>query len=1276
MPATGDLINLNTLVLTDTFNTWLNRTNQIVDSINPLQVYDVDVGAGVTSIQTGAGLAKYTGEVAGNYNGVVTIGLNPGPGIGYESLSGQSRTIVDFQYFDTYGRVLSGAGASGAATRVATNDEYIVNDVSDTTTSSKGTAKKIQARNILPPEISMDVLTISGNVIIKGSLSTFGASDFIGSNNLRIEDKQIELAYQQAIPLGLTGVTSGTFPLTGGITAYYFTNSTNLTSAFYGFLQSFTAAAAGPTGTAVIGSLFGSVLGGDDSYGPEDFGATGFISRSITGNPRYLYNTKGGITNSFLNNSNLDEGGVVLKGSEGDKSWLWIWTDNDTGEYYDSWQANSNIGVNGSSNAVISRVYRSFGYTGTDQTKSQYIFAAESGRNAEIYLAETSTALAPLSFTASGSWRVARDRSTNNLVFSVGATGISGLSESFLITPGASGATYPGVTVNNYARNFNADLLDGAHASLTAAAFTIPIANSLGRIDGSWVSSDSLRRRYTYAGHGLTFGMSVRVVPTSGGFTSAVAVDAEKGEAIGIVSAVYSSSEFEITHKGRIDNISGANMTLEGSAFVPGNVYFLGASANSPGKLIADPDYTAATRIGTGQIRKPMLLAISATQGFVMNYVGTKVPTATDQVYLYGLVPVGTIQAYAGDLDYITSEWLLCDGDVYRAVDYPELYNTIGRTYEGRITFSASGTTGTMVGGVRNMASGQTYTITPIGSVTSYTATVNSVDAATGVVTFGATVNCGAGTHRIVPTTNSLGENLFFVPDLRTRSIVGGSTGDAQYTSANIESYTTGQFGGTENINVGPGSIPPHIHTTTTVSANVTPGSQTLVTSVGSGGVATPGDDIDNRSPYLVTHYIIRAKAETGATILTGHNHDGRYHFLNDNMKISANGNYRGFPSVAGFTGFNVYADSSLLGRTAYILSCFVPTTPYTGVLQNDSRTKTNMVGDLTIWGTGLTALNGATGAHRPTFTFSTHAAALYIEGGTANMPAPYIDFYTDGAGPQGSVRGLTLPAADTHAANKYYSDTSNKTIALTTPTGEWSVKHNALALNRSAQSSKILTVGYNQNLAVSGLDSVCQTTVYGDFTVYGDGLTTGTNKTGHSSVTFAVDPLSSSVSIEGSSNNPGKPAPALVFVNSSNINNPIGIIAGLTAPTTNDRAANKWYVDNNEIKYFEYSSLLGISAPYTKNLNSDSYGIWYVNMEGTCTDAFAGSDSYAIGITVNSKTIQLNILNHPDGTAPISMSAIVMVDNATPKIEITNITNMILQNIVAYKIGGSATIV
>ena len=49
---TSDLLNpsLDTILLTDTFNEWVTRTNTIVDYLNPLNVYDVIpvTGSGIT----------------------------------------------------------------------------------------------------------------------------------------------------------------------------------------------------------------------------------------------------------------------------------------------------------------------------------------------------------------------------------------------------------------------------------------------------------------------------------------------------------------------------------------------------------------------------------------------------------------------------------------------------------------------------------------------------------------------------------------------------------------------------------------------------------------------------------------------------------------------------------------------------------------------------------------------------------------------------------------------------------------------------------------------------------------------------------------------------------------------------------------------------------------------------------------------------------------------------------------------------------------------------
>ena len=1203
MPTTGDLIDLNTLVLTDTFNTWLNRTNQIIDSINPLQVYDVDVGVGSTASETGAGLAKYTGEVAGNYNGVITLGVNPGPGIAYESLSGQSRTIVDFRYFDDYGRVLGGTGTSASPSRVASSDEYLVNDISDTSSSAEGTVKKIQARHMLPPEVAMDVLTISGDVIIKGSLSTLGANDFIASNNLRIEDKQIELAYQQSIGLGMTGVTSGSFTAGNlGATAYYFVNGSTTTPVFYGHLQSFTAAAAGPTGVLFLGALF------QDPYGPEDVGATGFISLSSTGANGFEFYSNLGITASFLSNSVLSEGGIVLKGSEGDKSWLWIWQDTDTGKYYDSWQTNSNISINGNTNAVISRVYRSAGYTGVNQ--SEFIFAAENGKNAEMIFAETSSEIAPLNFTG-GSWKITKQNGTNYLIFSTGATGISSYDQNFLITPGASGTTYSGIPVNNYAKSLNADMVDGAHASTTRSAYSIPVALSDGRVDGDLLNADAIRRRYTQASHGLTFGQAVRFDITTGGFTAALATTPEKAEAVGIVSSVESSSQFVVTHQGRIDGISGASMTLEGASFTAGVVYFLGASAASVGKFTSDPDYSNATKLLPGQIRKPMLLALSATQGYVMDHPGGRVTPPTDLVYLSGIVPVGSIYPYSGRLDTLPSEWLVCDGDRYLSSDYPELYNAIGTNYDARIVLdpAVTGTgvalsvdRGVVVGGARRIQVGDRLKIT---TTAVNTVTVTSVNTTTGLIVFSGTpiTVTQRNTYVLNAHQDSAGVSIFFVPDLRSRTIIGGNTGDNQYNSnTDLTAYTRGNLGGSETNRIGPGVLPGHQHGLTVIDninlsgLTIPSGGSRLVSNVSPGGDSQTGNAFDIRQPYIVTHFIIKALPGTGATILTGHNHDDRYHPLQGSFSISG-GN-------ATYGVWGVYHPASYVtrpgGQTA-VMKVFYSNDA--GRLPTESKTETWLYGDFTLWGDGTTSASNVTGHVSESFAFDTRVNQMYVLGNGTGRPNPKFDFinvsdpinaYTVERNtyvPVGRISGLTMPSYNHSAVNKFYSDTSDKTVPANIAGyyGDWAVRHPVAALGSRPTvgpaagidplGTAILQTRYDAGNGSTLAESRCQTFVFGDLTVYGDGLTStlaAGNRTGHNEITLAVDPMKSQVTIEGSDTNLGKPPPVIDMLNSAASERPIGKIKGLTAPTQDDQAANKWYVDQNRNREVVNISMAG----------------------------------------------------------------------------------------------------
>lgn len=831
----GNLINLNSLVLSDTFYTWINKTNQIIELINPLQVYDVDVNGGIL---------KQTGLDAGNYNGVITLSVNSGPGIGTRTYTnGQSHTIVDFGQMVPFGLAATGASNSYF---VQNSDEFLFNAVDDFSggpsasgnPATSGTVKKVQASKMFPPLIDSTLVTFGGNVTVNGSLTVNGASTYVAANNLQVQDKQIQFAFQQSIAITITGGTANN--LVAGTTGFYFIDNVGLTANKYGNVQSFTGnAVAGFTGTAVLGYPFS-----DGDSAASFVGITGYLSSSSTGANRRAIESVGSVQDAFLSDENLSQAGIIARGASGDKSLLWIYQD-DTGALYKSWIANANLGVDGNTNAIISRVFRSYGYTGISQ--SQFIYAAEPTKNPEIYLTRIAdSSVDPLTFTG-GTWKIAQD-GDKNLVFSSGPTGPESSSQSFLITPGASGTTYPNVTFGNFASGLNVDMVDGAHARTGPTASGIPVSDTYGRLDDNWLNASSLRKRYVVAAHGLTAGDVIRLGAT--GYLKALADTSANAEAIGMVSEVHDSNTFTVTMNGRISGLSGGAMTIEGTPFSAGQVYFL--SGTTAGKLIGDPDYSSNTRITTGQIRKSMLLATSTSEGLVLGYPGVKVPTPTDEVYLTGLVQVGTIHPYAGNLDYLTSEWLLCDGDRYRAIDYPDLYASIGNSYNAQITFASSGTVqvGTVVGGTRQLQVGDTLVIA------AQTVTISAVNASLGTITVTFASSVSAGTYTLVPTADSNGKALFFVPDLRTRGIIGGSTGSSQYTSVGLTTYAASDRGGNE---------------TQTLAGIATPAAGSYRVLSGSSAIA------DLHTPFLVTHYIIRAIKATQATILTGHNHDTIY---------------------------------------------------------------------------------------------------------------------------------------------------------------------------------------------------------------------------------------------------------------------------------------------------------------------------------------------------------------------------------------------------------------
>jgi len=223
-----DLINIDNIVLADDFETWLDRTNEVIDALNPLQLYDFydnfyATGDGVfptitgyTTLQditdaTTLGL-KITRDI--RFQGDMLIEIIPEAPLGFNNTTGRLALL----FFGPLVPVLSGLNCT-APDIVENDDRYIVHDTSTTTT------KVVEASNMLPPVINCDhqfgtsstpgpgfvTITIKGDLIVDGTTTT------LSTLNLEVEDKNINLNHDGS---GTPGVPGGddTTADGGGIT--------------------------------------------------------------------------------------------------------------------------------------------------------------------------------------------------------------------------------------------------------------------------------------------------------------------------------------------------------------------------------------------------------------------------------------------------------------------------------------------------------------------------------------------------------------------------------------------------------------------------------------------------------------------------------------------------------------------------------------------------------------------------------------------------------------------------------------------------------------------------------------------------------------------------------------------------------------------------------------------------------------------------------------------------------------------------------------------------
>jgi len=152
-------------------------------------------------------------------------------------------------------------------------------------------------------------------------------------------------------------------------------------------------------------------------------------------------------------------------------------------------------------------------------------------------------------------------------------------------------------------------------------------------------------------------------------YTKASANSIDEAEVVGVVEDSTASS-FTIVYSGEID-------LSEMGSVVSGQAYFL--QKTPAGSIDIQPPSA------TGTIKKTVLIGSNDNKGIVVNYLGLVNGIESDDlVNLEGIQPVGTIIPYAGPISQtsqIPEGWLLCDGSQFNSVTYPSLANLLQDTY-------------------------------------------------------------------------------------------------------------------------------------------------------------------------------------------------------------------------------------------------------------------------------------------------------------------------------------------------------------------------------------------------------------------------------------------------------------------------------------------------------------------------------------------------------------------------------------------------------------------
>lgn len=147
------LFNFEQLTNSNTTFDWLSRTNQMLLGMNSLYVADVAEGNGVCIIRN---------------EGIAEINIEPGPAIGFTASN--ELTLK----FNNNVDLITGVGGPSGSSPVTSNDEILIERISDSTTTRS--LKRVKANSILPPTILhthsfYSNITFQQDIILKDNTS-------------------------------------------------------------------------------------------------------------------------------------------------------------------------------------------------------------------------------------------------------------------------------------------------------------------------------------------------------------------------------------------------------------------------------------------------------------------------------------------------------------------------------------------------------------------------------------------------------------------------------------------------------------------------------------------------------------------------------------------------------------------------------------------------------------------------------------------------------------------------------------------------------------------------------------------------------------------------------------------------------------------------------------------------------------------------------------------------------------------------------------------------